>query len=105
MAILENINPNYVTSTERQYKQILFDQTAQVAMVLNDIVIVADFSDREAEAISVSAATFVKVDAAGSDSAISAGDDLNGYRIGYKAAGAVAVGDAIAGDLEYWSVT
>ena len=102
MAILTNINPNYVTSTERQYKQLSFDQTAQVAMVLNDIIKLADFTDREAEAISVSGATIVKVNAAGTDSAISAGDDLNGYWIGYKAGGAVAIGDAIAGDLEYW---
>ena len=102
MAIVENITPNYVTCQERTRKQIdCSTGKAQVAMVLNDIVKVASFVDLEAEAISATA-ILVKVDSAGTDTAISAGDDLNGYWIGYKAGGAVAVGDALSGVLEYW---
>jgi hypothetical protein len=105
MAIVENLTPNYVTCLERTRKQMDFSVAeAQVAMVLNDLVIVASFVGLEAEAISASA-VIVKVDSAGTDTAISAGDDLSGYRIAYKAGGVVAVGDSLSGALEYWNAS
>jgi len=105
MAILENITPNYVTCLERARKQMDFTQgEAQIAMTTGDIVKVASFVGLEAEAI-LASAVIVKVDSAGTDTAISAGDDLTGYWIGFKAGGAVAVGDAFTGTLEYWTAS
>ena len=103
--IIENYTPDYVAGQGLQYKRVNVDFDLPVALLITQIFIVADFTDREAIAISVSGATIVKVTAAGVASAISADDDLSGYRIGYQSAAGDALGAAITGDLEYWSAT
>jgi hypothetical protein len=98
-------SPDYIRGNGRQYKQLNVDFALPVALLITQWIQVGDFTDRVAEAISVSGATIVKVDAAGAITAISAGDALEGYRIGYQSAAGDAVDAAITGSLEYWSQT
>ncbi len=100
--IIDNLTPDYVVANGRQRKQINLDTLSPVTLAATQILIIADFSDREAEAIAVSGVTIVKIDAAGAITAISAADDLSGYKIGYQSAAGDAIGDALAGTLEYW---
>jgi hypothetical protein len=98
-------SPDYIRGNGRQYKQVNVDFALPIALLITQMIEVADFGDRVAEAISVSGATIVKKNAAGTVSAISAGDQLEGFRIMYQSAAGDAVGDAITGSLEYWSQT
>jgi len=100
--VIDNLTPDYVVGNERKYKQINMTTSCPVTLAATQILIIADFTDRVAEAVSVSGVTIVKVTAAGVASAISAGDALNGYRIGYQSAAGDAIGDAIAGSMIYW---
>ena len=102
MAVVKNLTPNYVTATEKMRKLIDVDFDLDVTMAATDVIEVASFVDRCAEAIAVSGATIVKVAADGTISAISAGDDLTGFWIGYQSAAGDAIGDNITGSLEYW---
>jgi hypothetical protein len=102
--IIENKSPDYLMYRERTRKQInLGEEPLPVDLLITQLVQVATFVDRVGEAIAVSGADIVKVDAAGTITAISAGDDLNGYWIGYQSAAGDAKGDTISGWLEYWS--
>ena len=102
--VIDNLTPDYVVGNERQRKQINANVTP-VTLLITQIVKIADFTDRVAVAIAVSGVTVVKVNAAGTVSAISAGQDLNGSWIGYQSAAGDTAGDAIVATLEYWSQT
>lgn len=99
--VIENLGPDYVVGNERQYKQINAIETP-VTLLATQLVKIADFTDRVAEAISVSSGVVVKVNAAGTISAISAGDALGGSWIGYQSAAGDTAGDAIVAQLNYF---
>ena len=103
--IIGNITPDYVTGTGQHYERSVYAFDLPQALLITEITIVDDFTDREAIAIAASAATIVKLTAAGVASAIVAADDLSGYRIGYQSAAGDALGTAIAENLAYWSIT
>ena len=99
--VIDNLTPDYVVGNERQRKQINANVTP-VTLLATQLVKIADFTDRVAVAIAVSSGVVVKVNAAGTISAISAGQDLNGSWIGYQSAAGDTAGDAIVATLEYW---
>ena len=102
--VIENGTPDYIAFRERTRKQILLgEESLPVALLITQILKVADFTDRNGEAISVSGVDIVKVDAAGAITAIVAGQDLNGYWIGYQSSAGDAAGVTLSGNLEYWS--
>ena len=100
--VIVNRTPDYVLSTEKKRKLIAVDKVLPVALLITQVIQIGSFVDREATAIAVSGATVVKVDSAGTESAISAGQSLSGYWIGYKSAGGDALGASITATLEYW---
>ncbi len=100
--IIANGTPDYISYEGRARKQQNYAFNLPQALLITQIIIIADFTDKKAEAIAVSGATIVKVDAAGAPTAISAADDLNGYKIGYQSAAGDAAGVAVTGTLEYW---
>jgi len=100
--VIVNRTPDYVLSTEKKRKLVAVDKVLPVALLITQVIQIASFVDREATAIAVSGVDVVKVNSAGTESAISAGDELNGFWIGYKSSAGDALGDAVTATLEYW---
>ena len=104
MAIVNTPTPEFITFQEYSSKKIIVNYDLPFAVLTGDIVIVADFKDAHGLVIATDASTkLVKVDADGVDSAITVGEELKGYRIGYKASADMSKGDTATGELEYWS--
>ena len=91
--IVENYTPDYVSNNGQFYTRSVYGFDLPVALAAGEVIIIDDFEDREATAISVTAATIVKIDVDDNATAISAADDLNGFRIGYQSAAGDAAGD------------
>ncbi len=103
--IKQGVSPDYLRGFGEQAKRFTIGFDLDTALLATQWTQVMSFVDREAIAEAVSGATIVKVTAAGVISAISKGDDLNGFVIGYQSAAGDAIGATISGNLEYWSQT
>jgi len=101
--IIENISPDYLTHEGWTSKRESYKFKLPVTLATDEIFIISDFDDRTAEAIIVSNPEIVKVNSLNVDTPIVAGDNLNGYRIGFKSTSGDAIGTDIDETLDYYS--